>query len=217
MRTSTARSSLLHCSVRATRPPVVVRRTWTGRSAACALSAHAADVIRSAPTSISRALTPVNSSRTSAFTVCQSLVNSFTVPPRARSPLRRLSVRLRHSRSNTSTKIQVLASGSLHWSFSRKRSQKGVRSKLRGETGVGQARCLVTEPREHLQHCTGISGQLTLSTDRLGTQASVLTLYQTTLESQTVLTRSRVTQSSCRALIRASKWGLLDTAAAPWC
>ena len=109
----------------------------------------------------------------------QSVSHSFTVPPRARSPLRRLSVRLRHSRSNTSTKY------SLPGAFTGV-SQEAItkRCKVKAERGNGGRRAgpmyLVTE---HFQHCTGISGQLTLSTDRLGTQASVLTLYQTTLES----------------------------------
>ena len=134
-------------------------------------------------------------------------------PARARSPLRRLSVRLRHSRSNTSTKY------SLPGAFTGV-SQEAItkRCKVKAERGNGRrTRAGPMSCNRTLSALHRYLGSTHKSTDRLGTQASVLTLYQTTLESQTVLTRSRVTQSSCRALIRASKWGLLDTAAAPWC
>ena len=165
MRTSTARSSLLHSSVRATLPPVVVRRTWTGRSAACALSAHAADVIRSAPTSIRRALRraraalvshSVNSSRTSAFTVCQSFFHGHA--PRARAHPSAGSP----SGSATPGLTRVPSTHFREPSLEFQQEAITKRCKVKAERGNGGRRAgpmyLVTE---HFQHCTGISGQLT--------------------------------------------------------
>ena len=109
----------------------------------------------------------------------QSVSHSFTVPPRARSPLRRLSVRLRHSRSNTSTKY------SLPGAFTGV-SQEAItkRCKVKAERGNGRrTRAGPMSCNRTLSALHRYLGSTHKSTDRLGTQASVLTLYQTTLES----------------------------------